>query len=48
MYWFFDHGAFMHMSMREDWFVIKVASEVEEIVVDNNSQLQVTAMGQLF
>ncbi|KAG5884554.1 hypothetical protein JTB14_015689 [Gonioctena quinquepunctata] len=47
MNWFIDSDASMHMTMRDDWLKHKVSPEVKEIVLDNNSKLQVTAMGTI-
>ncbi|KAG5872657.1 hypothetical protein JTB14_029698 [Gonioctena quinquepunctata] len=47
MNWYIDSGASLHMTMPDHWLEHKVSPEVKEIVVANNSKLQVTAMGPI-
>ncbi|XP_046472611.1 uncharacterized protein [Neodiprion pinetum] len=45
--WFVDSGASMHMTMRGDWFKSTGDSQIKEIVVANDSKLQVTEKGNV-
>lgn len=45
--WFVDSGASKHLTMRDDWMSSKQESEIKEILVANNSKLQVDTEGEV-